>query len=651
MALDRHDPEEINGHIDRLGIDRDRLWLGVGAGFSKRPLTRDVARRSTTLRERVPGVRLVLAAMGPKMCKLAGSSYDGVFFNWMTPEFATSARLNVEWGAGDVPRDPPPVLGYVRVAVGEDARERLAKEESFYRDLHDGYRNHFDRLGEPEGTVGVAAADRDEAQLLLAAYTALDVTVVRGLASATVEAMSAVAEAVGAVSSGTGRARGRSSRSPRWRSPRSAGAAPKPPLAHQGHWFVDAKGRVVILHGVNMVYKVGSYRPADAGFGADDARSCAGRVQHRPARDHLQGPRAEAALAVGQAQLPPRLHPQHREDRVGARRAAASSASSTSTRTSTTSASRARAGPTGRCSTTASRPSRRRASPATTWSTPGLNRAFDNFWANARGRGPRPPGRLRRRLAARGDERSTRRPYVVGYDLLNEPWPGIGLQTDNCSTRPAARPSTARPWRRSTSGSIDAIRARRPRDPDLLRAAGHLRLRRRLQAPGHRRRRGGLLLPQLLPARLARRARLGPGVRAARGHGRSRTPTSSREETGDVPFLTEFGATDDLETIGRIVRLADDHMTSWQYWHYCACDDPTTSGPGVQALVLDAAQPPARRQRQPREAARARAPLPARGRRDARAATASTRRRAASSSSTRRGRRSAASSAGASTAR
>ena len=64
------------------------------------------------------------------------------------------------------------------------------------------------------------------------------------------------------------------------------------------------------------------------------------------------------------------------------------------------------------------------------------------------------------------------------------------------------------------------------------------------------------------------------------------------EETGDVPFLTEYGATDDLETIGRIVRLADAHMTSWQYWHYCACDDPTTSGPGVQALVVDAHHPP-----------------------------------------------------------
>ena len=194
MAFDRHDPKEINGHIERLGIDRERLWLGVGSGFSKRPLT-VMSRALHDLREQVPGVRLVLAAMGPKMGNLGGSSYDGVFFNWMTPEFAQSARLNVEWGAGDVPRDPPPVFGYVRVAVGEDARERLTKEESFYRDLHDGYRNNFERLGALEGTVGVAAADRDEAQFLLAEYAALDVTVVRGLASATVEAMTAVAEA------------------------------------------------------------------------------------------------------------------------------------------------------------------------------------------------------------------------------------------------------------------------------------------------------------------------------------------------------------------------------------------------------------------------------------------------------------------------
>jgi alkanesulfonate monooxygenase SsuD/methylene tetrahydromethanopterin reductase-like flavin-dependent oxidoreductase (luciferase family) len=195
MALDRHDPIEINSAIERLGLDRDRLWLGVGAGFDRKPLTK-MRRVEPELRDIIPGVRLVLAAMGPKMCALGGASYDGVFFNWMSPEFARGARENVLRGAEETGREAPPIFGYVRTAVGDDAPKRLAKEESFYRDLHDGYRNHFQRLGEPEGTVGVAAPHADAAQDALADHHGgLDVVVVRVLASARLEAMSAVAEA------------------------------------------------------------------------------------------------------------------------------------------------------------------------------------------------------------------------------------------------------------------------------------------------------------------------------------------------------------------------------------------------------------------------------------------------------------------------
>jgi alkanesulfonate monooxygenase SsuD/methylene tetrahydromethanopterin reductase-like flavin-dependent oxidoreductase (luciferase family) len=194
IALDRQSPQEIAADVERLGLDPAKLWLGVGAGFSKKPLTA-MREALPTLREALPGVRLVLAAMGPKMCAFAGAEFDGVFFNWMTPEFAAGAREKVEAGAADAGRETPPVFGYVRTAVGEDAAARLAKEESFYRDLHKGYRDHFDRLGEPEGTVGVAAADRDDAQAQLGRYEALDTIVVRGLASAKVEAMTAVAAA------------------------------------------------------------------------------------------------------------------------------------------------------------------------------------------------------------------------------------------------------------------------------------------------------------------------------------------------------------------------------------------------------------------------------------------------------------------------
>ena len=193
IAIDRRDPEEIAAKIEELGLPRERLWIGVGAGFSKKPLTA-MREHLPALRDAFGDVRIVLAAMGPKMCQFAGAEFDGVFFNWMTPDFAASARENVEKGAADAGRETPPVMGYVRTAIGDDSQPRLAKEERFYRDLHDGYRNHFERLGEEVGTVGVAEPDSPAAQRKLGEFEALDLTVVRGLASANLEAMATLAE-------------------------------------------------------------------------------------------------------------------------------------------------------------------------------------------------------------------------------------------------------------------------------------------------------------------------------------------------------------------------------------------------------------------------------------------------------------------------
>jgi alkanesulfonate monooxygenase SsuD/methylene tetrahydromethanopterin reductase-like flavin-dependent oxidoreductase (luciferase family) len=194
LALDRHSPDSIAAKLAELGLPPERLWIGVGAGVSEKPLTR-MREALPELRSALPGIRLVLAAMGPRMCELGGSAFDGVFLNWVTPSYAAGAREHVHRGAAEGDRKPPPVLAYVRTAVGPDAEQRLRKEEGFYRDLHDGYRNQFARLGEPEGTVGVTAASSYTAQAELAAYEALDVVVVRALASATIDAMSALAEA------------------------------------------------------------------------------------------------------------------------------------------------------------------------------------------------------------------------------------------------------------------------------------------------------------------------------------------------------------------------------------------------------------------------------------------------------------------------
>lgn len=194
LALDRNSPAEINAKIEECGLERSRLLIGVGAGFSKKPLTR-MREVHDELRETIPGVKLILAAMGPKMCALAGSHYDGAFFNWMTPAFAAQARAKVEEGAAEAGRQTPRVYGYVRASVGADAETRLAKEEGFYRDLHDGYRDHFERLGEPPGSVGVAAEQPADAGPAIEAYEALDTVVVRGLASANFDAMDRVATA------------------------------------------------------------------------------------------------------------------------------------------------------------------------------------------------------------------------------------------------------------------------------------------------------------------------------------------------------------------------------------------------------------------------------------------------------------------------
>ena len=48
------------------------------------------------------------------------------------------------------------------------------------------------------------------------------------------------------------------------------------PLAASGRWMVDALGRTVMLHGVNMVAKRAPFYPSAFGFGADDAAFLAG---------------------------------------------------------------------------------------------------------------------------------------------------------------------------------------------------------------------------------------------------------------------------------------------------------------------------------------------------------------------------------------
>ena len=230
----------------------------------------------------------------------------------------------------------------------------------------------------------------------------------------------------------------------------------------------------------------------------------------------------------------------------------------------------------------------------------GLNRAFDNFWANAPAAGRGLQDALRRGVAARGDEVRSRSPV---RRRLRPAQRAVArqsaFQSDNCFNTAGCATFDGTTLAPFNERVIDAIRGV---DPETL-----------------------IFYEPLVTFDFGADSKLPdtgdpaagfsfhnyclPGSLGGPGSGPACEPLEDlvfanadkqSTETGDVPFLTEFGATDDLETIGRIVRLADAHMTSWQYWHYCACDDPTTSGPGVQALVIDARHAAARRQRQPR---------------------------------------------------
>jgi alkanesulfonate monooxygenase SsuD/methylene tetrahydromethanopterin reductase-like flavin-dependent oxidoreductase (luciferase family) len=196
LPLDRHEPAEIAGEIDRLGLDPAKLWIGVGSG-SHRPQI-DVVRRSVTqLRELLPaGTRIVVAAMRPRLCRLGGAVADGVLLNWMLPAHAAQARGWVAEGADEAGRDAPLVASYIRVAVGAGSQQRLREAEGFYRTVTEGHRRHFEAMDVPLGSVGVAAPGRPEVLDGLAPYrSVLDLAIVRVLAERDATSLAAVADA------------------------------------------------------------------------------------------------------------------------------------------------------------------------------------------------------------------------------------------------------------------------------------------------------------------------------------------------------------------------------------------------------------------------------------------------------------------------
>ena len=137
-------PTAILDQLARLGLPRERYRLGIGSGAGPHPIQRVRA----ALRELRPraGCELVLAALGPRMCELAGQEADAVLLNALTLEYARQSGEVVRAAAAAAGRPRPRIYALVPVAVGAAALAVAERTAAFYGQLP-AYVAHFQRMG------------------------------------------------------------------------------------------------------------------------------------------------------------------------------------------------------------------------------------------------------------------------------------------------------------------------------------------------------------------------------------------------------------------------------------------------------------------------------------------------------------------------
>jgi alkanesulfonate monooxygenase SsuD/methylene tetrahydromethanopterin reductase-like flavin-dependent oxidoreductase (luciferase family) len=154
IPLHNRGAESIIGGVRANALPLRRLLLGVGgAGPGALRRVRDGVAELRTL-----GCGIVVAALGPKMCRLAGELADGVLLNWLTPAHARTSAQWVRDGAAEARRRPPRIMAYVRVAIGKAARDRLRGEAARYGAIP-AYAASFKRMGASPMETSIAVEE------------------------------------------------------------------------------------------------------------------------------------------------------------------------------------------------------------------------------------------------------------------------------------------------------------------------------------------------------------------------------------------------------------------------------------------------------------------------------------------------------------
>jgi probable F420-dependent oxidoreductase len=109
-----------------------------------------------------PPPRIYLAALGPRMCELAGEVADGVLLNWIPPAAVPASVRHVETGARRAGRSlaDVDVAVYVRTCVTDErapVRETLARDITGYA-IVNAYAHFFEACGFADEVRAVATA-------------------------------------------------------------------------------------------------------------------------------------------------------------------------------------------------------------------------------------------------------------------------------------------------------------------------------------------------------------------------------------------------------------------------------------------------------------------------------------------------------------
>jgi endoglycosylceramidase len=360
----------------------------------------------------------------------------------------------------------------------------------------------------------------------------------------------------------------------------AAPTGPTLPIGHIDRWTTDADGRVVVLHGLNQVYKVPPYEPSADGFGDDDAA-------------FLQA-NGFNAMRVGVIWAAVEPQPLSYDDNY-----LASIAQTVATLASHgivslldfhqdlyNEAFQGEGAPAWAVKTDGL-PNPQLGFPANYFANPAEEFAWNAFWRDA----PAPDGiglqdhygRAWAHVASffRGN------PGVFGYEVINEPWPGFvweGCLVDVVLGCPLQDHKLTEFYRKV----VPAIRAADPStlvffEPNTLFNEGiHTDLGHVVDPSTGFSFHDYCAIESVLQRNITCRFEDGLTIRNA----------SLYADINHIPpLLTEFGATNDLNNLAEVMRHTDRQRMGWLEWAYTG-NDKTSSSPTNQALVFDPSQPP-----------------------------------------------------------